>query len=139
MRFLKNKIKTPFFVTNCDIIIKADYSSIYDFHIKGGYDVTLVASAKEYVIHYGTCQLDKSGHLSHIDEKPSYDFLVNTGFYVLNPDVINLVPKNEFFHITHLLDELKRRKKKVGVFPIDEDSWLDIGQWAEYRKSIQKL
>ena len=139
LHLLNNRIKKPFFVTNCDIIIKSDYSSVYDFHHKGGYDITLVASAKEYVIPYGTCQLDKNGHLSHINEKPSYDFLVNTGFYVLNPEIIDFIPKNKFFHITDLFDELKKRKKKVGVFPIDEDSWLDIGQWAEYKKSIQKL
>ena len=139
LQLLKNKITTPFFVTNCDIIIKSDYSSVYDFHRKGGYDITLVASAKEYVIPYGTCMLDKNGHLSHINEKPSYDFLVNTGFYVLNPEIINFIPKNKFYHITDLLDELKKHKKKVGVFPVDEDSWLDIGQWAEYRKSVQKL
>ena len=139
LHLLKNKIKNPFFVTNCDIIIKSDYSSVYDFHLKGGYDITLVASAKEYVIPYGTCQLDKNGYLSHINEKPSYDFLVNTGFYVLNPEIIDFIPKNEFFHITDLFDGLKKRKKKVGVFPIDEDSWIDIGQWAEYRKAVDLL
>ncbi len=139
LHLLNNKIKKPFFVSNCDIIIKSDYSSIYDFHLKGGYDITLVASAKEYVIPYGTCQLDKNGYLSQINEKPSYDFLVNTGFYVVNPEIINFIPKNEFFHITDLFAELKKRKKTVGVFPIDEDSWLDIGQWAEYKKSVQKL
>ena len=139
LHLLKNKINNPFFVTNCDIIIKFDYSSIYDFHCKGGYDMTLVASTKEYVIPYGTCQLDKNGNLSHIDEKPSYDFLVNTGFYILNPKVINLIPKNKFFHITNLLDEMKKHEKKVGVFPISEESWLDIGQWAEYKKAVDLL
>ena len=77
MRFLDGKFKQPFFVTNCDIIIKTDYSSLYEFHQKGGYDVTLVASAKEYIIPYGTCELNTEGHLSHINEKPHYDFLIN--------------------------------------------------------------
>ncbi|MDP7585036.1 MAG: TraR/DksA C4-type zinc finger protein, partial [Verrucomicrobiota bacterium] len=46
-----------FFVTNCDILISADYASIYEFHLEGGYDISLVASAKEYVIPYGTCEI----------------------------------------------------------------------------------
>ena len=136
---LKGAFCKPFFVSNCDIIIKADYASLYDFHLKGGYDVTLVASAKEYVIPYGTCELNGDGHLSRIDEKPSYDFLINTGLYVLNPDILELIPENTFYHITHLIEKVKSQGRKVGVFPIDDDAWIDVGQWAEYRKAVEVL
>ena len=139
LRFLEGQFNQPFFVTNCDIIIKADYVNLHEFHRKGGYDITLVASAKEYIIPYGTCELNSDGHLSHINEKPQYDFLVNTGLYVLNPDILRLIPKNKFYHITHLIKDAKNKDKKVGVFPIDDDAWIDIGQWAEYRKAIERL
>lgn len=139
LHMLDGKLNKPFFVTNCDVIIKKDYKSIYEFHNKGNYDVTLVASAKEYIIPYGTCELNDAGHLSRINEKPSYDFLINTGFYILNPDILKLIPQNQFFHITHLLEKVNSLGKSVGVFPIDEDSWFDIGQWVEYRKAIKKL
>lgn len=136
---LNEALDKPFFVSNCDIIIKADYASLYDFHITGGYDITLVASTKEYVIPYGTCELNKNGHLHRIDEKPRYDFLINTGLYVLNPDILKLIPENTFFHITHLIERVKRKGRKVGVFPVDDDAWVDIGQWAEYRKAVEML
>jgi dTDP-glucose pyrophosphorylase len=139
LRFLDKQFDQPFFVTNCDIIIKADYRSLYDFHRKFGYDITLVASAKEYVIPYGTCELNSEGHLSHINEKPQYDFLINTGLYILNPDVLKLIPKNKFYHITHLIEDAKEQGKKVGVFPIDDDAWIDVGQWAEYRQAVDRL
>ena len=139
LRFLDGKLNEPFFVTNCDIIIKANYGTLYEFHQKGNYDVTLVASAKEYIIPYGTCELNVDGHLSHINEKPKYDFLINTGLYVLNPDVLKLIPENRFYHITHLIEDAKNKGKKVGVFPIDDDSWIDVGQWAEYRKAVERL
>ena len=134
LRFLDGKFSRPFFVTNCDIIVKADYATLYEFHQKGGYDVSLVASTKEYIIPYGTCELNTDGHLSHINEKPKYDFLVNTGLYVLNPEVLRMIPKNRFYHITHLIEDAKNQGKKVGVFPIDEDAWIDVGQWAEYKR-----
>ena len=139
LRFLDKKFDQPFFVTNCDIIIKADYGSLYEFHSKGGYDITLVASAKEYVIPYGTCELNEAGHLAYINEKPKYDFLVNTGLYVLNPDMLKLIPENRFYHITHLIEDAKNQGKKVGVFPIDDDAWIDVGQWAEYQQAAHKL
>ena len=136
LRFLDGKFNQPFFVTNCDIIIKGDYASLYEFHQKGCYDITLVASAKEYIIPYGTCELNGEGHLSHINEKPHYDFLINTGLYVLNPNVLKLIPENKFYHITHLIEDAKSQGKKVGVFPIDDDAWIDIGQWAEFQKAV---
>jgi dTDP-glucose pyrophosphorylase len=139
LRLLDGQFNQPFFVTNCDIIIKADYNSLYEFHRKGGYDITLVASAKEYVIPYGTCELNGDGHLSHINEKPQYDFLINTGLYVLNPEVLKLIPENKFYHITHLIEEAKNQGLNVGVFPIDDDAWIDVGQWTEYQQAVKLL
>ena len=139
LRFLSNKLNQPFFVTNCDIIIKADYENIYKFHKEGKYDVTLVASTKEYIIPYGTCKLNDNGHLSHIDEKPSYNFLINTGLYILNPEVLKLVPKNKFFHITHLIENAKNKGLKIGVYPIDDSLWIDIGQWTEYKNVVNNF
>ena len=137
--FLNGKFNQPFFVTNCDIIIKADYNSLYKFHQKGEYDVTLVASSKEFVIPYGTCELNDEGHLSHINEKPSYDFLINTGLYVLNPEMLKMIPEKKYYHITHLIENAKNMGKKIGVYPIGEDAWIDVGQWAEYQKAIEQL
>ena len=139
LKYLEGKFEKPFFVTNCDIIIKANYVNLYKFHQKGGYDVSLVASAKEYIIPYGTCVLNGEGHLSHINEKPHYDFLINTGLYVLNPEILELIPENKFYHITHLIEDAKKQGKKVGVFPIDDDAWIDVGQWAEYKKVMELL
>ena len=112
---------------------------LYEFHQKGSFDITLVASTKEYIIPYGTCELNGDGHLSHINEKPHYDFLINTGLYVLNPDMLKLIPENKFYHITHLIEDAKNQGKKVGVFPIDDEAWIDVGQWAEYQKAVKQL
>jgi dTDP-glucose pyrophosphorylase len=139
LRFLDDKFNQPFFVTNCDIIIKTDYSDLYEFHQKGDYDITLVASTKEYIIPYGTCQLNKDGHLDHINEKPTYDFLINVGLYILNPDVLKLIPENKFYHITHLIEDAKNQGKKVGIFPIHDDAWVDVGEWTEYQKAVEWL
>jgi NDP-sugar pyrophosphorylase family protein len=139
LQLLMGKFDKPFFVTNCDIIVKADYTSLYSFHKKEKNDITLVASAKEYIIPYGTCELNSDGHLSHINEKPKYDFLINTGLYVLSPEVLELIPKNKFYHITHLIEDAKKKGKKVGVFPIEDDAWIDVGQWAEYQKAIEQM
>ena len=65
--------------------------------------------------------------------------LINTGLYVLNSSILNFIPENQMFHITHLIEKIKIEGKKVGVFPIDEEAWIDVGQWVEYRRAIDKL
>ena len=139
LSLLKKVFDTPFFVTNCDILVDIDFEKILHYHNDGKFDITLVASAKQFVIPYGACRLNSEGYLSSIDEKPQYDFLINTGLYVLNPDLLKLIPKNKFYHITHLIEDAKNQGKKIGVFPVDDDDWIDVGQWAEYKKVIDKF
>ena len=132
----KKFFKDPFFVTNCDIIVDADYSDIYDFHKTNKNDITLVASTKDFEIPYGICELNNKGGLSNINEKPRQNFLANTGLYVLNPKVLKLIPKNKFFHMTQLIKIAKKRKLLVGVYPVEDSKWVDIGQWSMYKKYI---
>jgi len=139
LKLLANKLERPFFVSNCDIIIKTDYADLYRFHTKNSYDITLVASTKQFNIPYGICELNGWGSLERIKEKPEYSFLVNTGLYVLNPNVIDLIPDNKLFHITHLVDKVRENKGTIGVYPISEKAWIDVGQWAEYRKALKMI
>ena len=139
LKFLENKFDKPFMVTNCDIIIKTDYLDLYEFHQKNNYDITLVASMKNYTIPYGTCELNGEGHLKQINEKPEYDFLVNTGLYIINPDVLHLIPADKLYHITHLIEDAQKSGKHVGVYPIDDEGWIDVGQWADYQKAVDRL
>ncbi len=139
LKYLEKRIDAPFFVSNCDIIIQCDYSKIYKFHKKGKFDLTLVSSIQHHTVPYGVCKLESDGSLKTIKEKPEYDFLVNTGMYMLNPDIIQFIPKDKTFDMTDLIKCLKEKKKKVGVYPVSEKSWIDIGQWVEYRKAIKSM
>jgi NDP-sugar pyrophosphorylase family protein len=57
--------------------------------------------------------------------------------YILEPHLISEIPQNEFFHITDLIKKIKERNGRVGVFPVSEKSWVDIGEWDKYLKNIR--
>lgn len=139
LSLLRGKIKKPFLVTNCDTIINVNTDDLLNFHVTNSNDLTLVASAKEYVIPYGTCKLNKKGHLQNIIEKPKFDFLVSIGLYVINPNLTTLIPKNKAFNMIDLIQLAKKKKKQIGVYPVDDESWIDVGQWSEYRKAVGRL
>jgi len=139
LKLLADKLNKPFFVSNCDIVIETDYVDLYRFHIQNKYDITLVASAKQFNIPYGICELNGGGSLECIREKPEYNFLVNTGLYVLNPGVLKEIPDNQLFHITHLIGKVKKKGGTIGVYPVSENAWIDVGQWEEYRKALKVI
>ncbi len=136
---LKNRFTEPVIITNCDIIIDCDYADFVSYHKKNNFDLTLAASLKNYKIPYGICEIENGGSLIKINEKPEYNYLVNTGMYVLNPDMINLIPQDTHFDMTDFMETIKNNGGKVGVYPISENSWIDTGEWAEYKKAVQKI
>jgi dTDP-glucose pyrophosphorylase len=137
LKLLQNKIQGPFFVSNTDILIEADYNEILKFHIENKNDITLVASIKNFDIPYGVCEIENGGTLLKIREKPEFNFLVNTGMYIVNSNMIRIIPRNQMYHLTHLMEDVKARKGKVGVYPISDKSWIDIGEWEKYRKALE--
>jgi dTDP-glucose pyrophosphorylase/CBS domain-containing protein len=136
LRALYEESSENLLVTNCDIIIQADLAELVSFHEDNNYDLTLVASLKDYKIPYGVCELEKGGSLAQIKEKPQYSFLVNTGMYVVRRDKLNLIPENAYCDMTTFIETLKMQGGSIGVFPIGENAWIDTGEWAEYRKAL---
>lgn len=139
LSLLKGKIKSTFCVSNCDILIDADYSDIMKFHKENGNMITMVGSMKHFAIPYGVCKIHNGGKLKKITEKPEFDFLVNTGMYMLEPAALDLIPPNRFYHITDLINGLLKKGKNAGVYPVSEKSWLDMGQWEELQETLNKF
>jgi dTDP-glucose pyrophosphorylase len=138
MYLLKDKLNSTFFVSNCDIIIDQDLEDIYNYHKTNKNDITIVSALKHHTIPYGTIETKKNGILEKLSEKPQVNYQINTGVYILEPHVLNLLPQDEFYHITTLIEKIKENNGRVGVFPISEGAWQDIGEWDEYLKYIKK-
>lgn len=137
LRLLKGKINTTFFVSNCDILINEDYSNILDYHRNNKNELTIVAAMKTYSIPYGTIITGDNGLLQSIEEKPTLSFKINTGLYILEPSILERIP-NGFFHITNLMEKLQKEGRRVGVYPISQNDWIDMGDWGQYLKLIRK-
>ena len=139
LKKLCNDIKNSVLVTNCDIVVDCDYNEVVEFHSRNNYDISLVASVKHFTIPYGVCEIEKEGMLKDIIERPEHVFWVSTGMYILKKQTLDFIPEDQEFHITDLINRVKENGGRIGVFPVNEKSWLDIGQWEEYRKSVRLL
>lgn len=135
---LKNKNKN-FFVSNCDVILKYDYNKIFQYHKKNKSDITLVVAKKKYILPYGNCLVSKNSEFLRIEEKPNFNFLVNTGFYIINSNILNIIPKNKFYNFDKFISDAKKLNKRIFVYKVSEKNWIDIGQWPLYKKAINSI
>jgi dTDP-glucose pyrophosphorylase len=139
LSLLRNEIKSTFFVSNCDVLVDQDYSEILDYHNFNKNQITIVAAIKNIPIAYGTIETKENGQLIKLLEKPDLTIKINTGMYILEPELIEIVPDNTFFNFTDLITIVMRETGKVGVFPVSENSWKDIGSWDLYLKMIRTV
>ncbi len=139
LKLLPEKFNKPFIVTNCDILIHADYNDIYKYHVESGNELTIVSALKNIVVPYGVIHSSENGTVESMEEKPKLSYFVNTGMYILNPELVDDIPQDEFFHMTHLADKLMNEGRRVGMYPISEDSFLDMGEFEEMHRMEEKL
>ncbi|WP_348982317.1 sugar phosphate nucleotidyltransferase [Desulfosporosinus sp. FKB] len=140
LSLLKGKMKTSFFLTNCDVIIRANYKEIYDYHKQNGNIITIVAAYKHFSIPYGIINLNTNGEIDTMLEKPEYSFLTNTGFYVVEPEVVDKLENDKDIGFPDIIEQQKGLGRKIGVFPVSEKCWLDMGQFEtleEMRKELE--
>ncbi len=139
LSLIRAELTQPFIVTNCDILIHADYGDILQYHKDSGNELTVVTALKNIVVPYGVVHSSENGAIRSMEEKPRLSCFVNTGMYVLSPQLLKEIPRNTFFHMTDLLDKLMRENRKAGMYPVSEDSFLDMGEFEEMHRMEQKL
>lgn len=139
IRLIEEHFDSPFFVTNCDTLILADYADIYKHHLESRNVITIVSALKNIVVPYGVLQSGSDGKIINMEEKPKLSHFVNTGMYIINPEIVNLIPINSFFHMTDLVDVVMKQGGRVGMYPVSEDSFLDMGEFSEMKRMEEKL
>ncbi|MFC1504046.1 sugar phosphate nucleotidyltransferase [Spirochaetota bacterium] len=139
IKYAESEIKGTFIVSNCDIIVKADYADAYKFHKQNKGIITAISSIQHHTIPYGVIEFGKGGKVKCITEKPEYSFTINTGVYILEKECLKYIKKNKHIDMTTLISKLLADNKKVLTYPVNENDYIDIGQWEEYKKAAKKL
>ena len=137
--YLKKEIKENFILSNCDTILKTDHFEFLKVHKKNKNDITIIVSSQIHKVPYGTCKIDKKNNLIELVEKPKIKFLVNTGIYCISTSIFKIFKKKNYLDMDDLIILAMKKNFRVGVFSISSKSWLDIGQWVEYRNTTSKI
>ncbi|WP_041220036.1 sugar phosphate nucleotidyltransferase [Desulfitobacterium dichloroeliminans] len=139
LSLLKGQIETTFILSNCDILIEEDYEKMYLYHKKEKNLITMVCSLKNIKIPYGVIKIGEHGEIDSMKEKPELSFFTNTGCYIVEPKVIEELDTDTDIGFPDIIEKYKKSGEKVGVYPISENSWMDMGQLDEMEEMRKKI
>ena len=133
----------PFLVISGDLLTDFNLAAAVDFHRERGADLTILLTRVENPLPYGVVITEPDGCISRFLEKPTWSEVfsdtVNTGIYLLDPSVLDLIPpKREFDFSRDLFPLLMREGKKLFGY-IAPGYWRDIGDLLEYRLVHQDI
>lgn len=133
LSLLEKRPEKPFLIMNGDLLTRVDFKSLLNFHREHKSPATMCVRGFEHNIPYGVVKINEH-EITALEEKPIQSVLVNAGIYVLEPECLDYIPKNQFFNMTSLFEKLIAENKKPAAFPIHE-YWIDIGQPEEFNKA----
>lgn len=139
LKLLKGKYNSTFFMSNCDVLINENYSEILNYHKKKKNIITMICAMKNVTIPYGTVDVSSDGNAIQLNEKPNFSFMTNTGIYVIEPSFIDYIPDDTFIHITDVIQNCIDNGENVGVYPISENAWMDMGQISELERVRERI
>ena len=137
LSLIRGKIQNTFIVTNCDILIEDDLSCAYKTHKQNRNMITMVCSSKNFQIPYGVIKSNEDGEILAIEEKPQFNYLINTGVYIVEPEVLDLIENNVAISMPELAIKCKYNGMKVGIFPVSDKVWFDMGQFDTMNQMLE--
>ncbi len=125
-----------FLVISADIITDFDLSGAIEFHKERQAAVTIVLTRVPNPLQYGIVLTEEDGRIVRFLEKPSWGEVfsdtINTGIYILEPEVLSLIPEKKNFDFSKNLfpTMLSRGDRLLGY--VAEGYWKDVGNLSEY-------
>ena len=133
LSLIEEKLKHPFFVINGDIITTQNFNIIKRFHNKEHAVATMGVRNHAITNPYGVIKIE-DGKIKTFEEKPTYHSLINAGIYLLNPEVLSIIPKNRYYDMPELFESLMNEKKNIVAYEL-KSYWIDIGHASDYERA----
>lgn len=133
VRAIKNLQHDTVLITNSDILTNLDYEDFYQDFIQSDADLSVVTIPYEVLIPYAVLETEKE-RVKSFKEKPTYTYYSNGGIYLIRKELLDLIPENEFYNATDLMETLIKNGKNVNSYPL-RGYWLDIGKHEDFKKA----
>lgn len=125
-------------VMNSDLLTNIDFEEFYRSYKNSGAMMAVASTTYHVDVPYAVLETDKNQFVKSLKEKPRYTYYSNAGIYILNRQVLDLIPKDTFFDITDLMSKIIELDRGIVTFPIS-GYWLDIGKMEDFEKAQEDI
>lgn len=125
-------------VMNSDLLTDIDFNGFFQSFIRSGADMAVATTSYNVEVPYGVMEVDNGNFVNALKEKPRYTYYSNAGIYIIKKELLSLVPHNEFYNVTDLMESLIQEGKQLVSFPI-LGYWLDIGKHEDFKQAQEDI
>lgn len=125
-------------VMNSDILTNIDLADFYSTFKISGADMAIAATSYHVDVPYAVLEVNDLNKIQSLKEKPRYTYYSNAGIYIIKKKLLELIPKDEFYDVTDLMDEMLSKGMNLLTYPIT-GYWLDIGKHEDYKKAQEDI
>jgi NDP-sugar pyrophosphorylase family protein len=131
LALLPEPVDEPILVMNGDVVSEIDYQSLFAFHVKHRWVMTVAATEYKVKVPFGTLEIANQ-FLLRVSEKPDVRFHCNAGIYALQAEALQYIPPGRSYDMTTLIGDLIHYGLPISVFPVHE-YWMDIGRHEDLK------
>lgn len=134
LSLMENPPLEPLIVMNADVMTNLDFGELINHHVQEQATATMCLREYQEIIPFGVVETDSDGAIKALKEKPKYTFKVNAGIYVLNTTALKLIPKETFFDMPTLFEDILENDGKCSSYNI-LGYWMDLGRKEDLAKA----
>lgn len=134
---LIERLDEPFLLMNGDLLTDLNFADMYNYHLENDAIITMGLQSKRIDIEFGVIDIDQDSRITACREKPSISYLINMGIYIVSPEAIDLIPYNQFYPFTDLVDQLLKRNDRVFGYEFD-GKWVDLGRVDDLTEAAEQ-
>lgn len=133
LSLIREKLDEPFILMNGDILSAVNFSKLFDFAMAEGSDFTVATKHIRTPFNFGSVK-SEGNRIINVEEKPDFVIEIVAGIYVMKPELLNLIPKSEYYGIDTLIGKMLADEQPISRY-LMEEYWLDIGRIDDYSEA----
>lgn len=125
-------------VMNSDLLTNIDFADFYKTFKESDADMAVAATTYHVDVPYAVLEADENQQVKKLKEKPRYTYFSNAGIYIIKKKLLAMIPQNEFYDVTDLMEKVMAMDHKLITYPIN-GYWLDIGNHEDFKKAQEDI
>lgn len=125
-------------VMNSDLLTNIDFADFFKTYKETNADMAVAATSYHVDVPYAVLEVADGVEVKSLKEKPRYTYYSNAGIYIIKKEILKMIPENQFYDITDLMERVLEMNLKLVTYPIN-GYWLDVGKHEDFKKAQEDI